>query len=148
MRWLPVLYVAALLLLEPATPVEWPVSFVLIALPLVAAFAHGPVVVGGATVFAAVLEEVLAGTPCCAGREVGYLWDRRYVASYVCTGLVGVLGMILAAHRVRRERTLADVRFVADIAQRVLLRATAPPRTSPPQYVRTAHAAAMATAAV
>ncbi|KOG67149.1 serine/threonine-protein phosphatase [Streptomyces sp. MC1] len=122
MRWLPVLYVAALLLLEPATPVEWPVSFVLIALPLVAAFAHGPVVVGGATVFAAVLEGVLAGTPCCAGREVGYLWDRHYVASYVCTGLVGVLGMILAAHRVRRERTLADVRFVADIAQRVLLR--------------------------
>ncbi|MFJ4525540.1 PP2C family protein-serine/threonine phosphatase [Streptomyces sp. NPDC088810] len=122
MRWLPALYVAVLLLLEPATPVEWPVSFVLIALPLVAAFAHGPVVVGGATVFAVVLEAVLAGTPCCAGREVGYLWDRHYVASYICTGLVGVLGMILAAHRVRRERTLADVRFVADIAQRVLLR--------------------------
>ncbi|MET7433972.1 hypothetical protein ABZT16_34190 [Streptomyces flaveolus] len=113
-----------------------------------AAFAHGPVVVGGATVFAAVLEGVLAGTPCCAGREVGCLWDRHYVASYVCTGLVGALGMILAAHHVRRERTLADVRFVADIAQRVLLRATAPPPTSPPQYVRTAHAAATVTAAV
>ncbi|MEU6594159.1 PP2C family protein-serine/threonine phosphatase [Streptomyces sp. NPDC046881] len=122
MRWLPALYVAGLLLLEPVTPVQWPVSFVLIALPLVAAFAHGPVVVGGATVFAVTLEAVLAGTPCCAGRSVGYLWDRHYVASYICTGLVGVLGMILAAHRVRRERTLADLRFVADIAQRVLLR--------------------------
>ncbi|MGA5039740.1 PP2C family protein-serine/threonine phosphatase [Streptomyces capoamus] len=122
MRWLPALYVAGLLVLEPVTPVEWPVSFVLIALPLVTAFAHGPVAVGGATVFAVVLEGVLAGTPCCAGRAVGYLWDRHYVASYFCTGLVGVLGMILAAHRVRRERTLADVRFVADIAQRVLLR--------------------------
>ncbi|MEU2227511.1 PP2C family protein-serine/threonine phosphatase [Streptomyces sp. NPDC018347] len=122
MRWLPVLYVAALLLLEPVTPVRWPVSFVLIALPLVAAFAHGPLVVAGATVFAIVMEGVLAGTPCCAGRSVGYLWDRHYVAAYVCTALVGVLGTILAAHRVRRERTLADVRFVADIAQRVLLR--------------------------
>ncbi|WP_374114236.1 PP2C family protein-serine/threonine phosphatase [Streptomyces sp. NK08204] len=122
MRWLPVLYVAGVLLLEAVTPVEWPVSFVLIALSLVTAFAHGPVVVGGATVFAVLLEGVLAGTPCCAGRQVGYLWDRHYVAIYVCTALVGILGMMLAAHRVHRERTLADVRFVADIAQRVLLR--------------------------
>ncbi|MEV6837801.1 PP2C family protein-serine/threonine phosphatase [Streptomyces sp. NPDC051133] len=122
LRLLPVLYVVAVLLVEPATPVDWPVSFVLIAVPLVTAFAHGPVVVGAATVFAIVLEGVLAGTPCCAGRSVGYLWDRHYVASYVCTALVGVLGTLLAAHRIRRERTLADVRFVAEIAQRVLLR--------------------------
>ncbi|MEU0007191.1 PP2C family protein-serine/threonine phosphatase [Streptomyces sp. NPDC006314] len=122
MRWLPVLYVAAVLLIEPLTPVDWPVSFVLIALPLVTAFAHGPLVVGGATVFAVLLEGVLAGTPCCAGRAVGYLWDRHYVAAYVCTALVGALGTVLAAHRTHRERTLADVRFVAEIAQRVLLR--------------------------
>ncbi|WP_244184076.1 PP2C family protein-serine/threonine phosphatase [Streptomyces cellostaticus] len=122
MRWLPVLYVVALLLIEPLTPVDWPVSFALIALPLVAAFAHGLVVVAGTTVFAVLFEGVLAGTPCCAGRSVGYQWDRHYVAAYICTVLVGVLGTILAAHRTRRERTLADVRFVAEIAQRVLLR--------------------------
>ncbi|MFJ3714473.1 PP2C family protein-serine/threonine phosphatase [Streptomyces sp. NPDC090057] len=122
MRWLPVLFVAAVLLLEPVTPVQWPVSFVLIALPLVAAFAHRPVVVVAAAAFAVLLEGALAGTPCCAGRQVGYLWERHYVAAYVCTALVGALGTILAAHRIRRERTLADVRFVADIAQRVLLR--------------------------
>ncbi|MEU6465748.1 PP2C family protein-serine/threonine phosphatase [Streptomyces sp. NPDC046976] len=122
MRWLPVFYVAAVLILEPITPVDWPVSFLLVALPLVTAFAHGPYAVAGATVFAVVMEAVLAGTPCCAGRPVGYLWDRHYVADYVCTALVGALGTILAAHRIRRERTLADVRFVADIAQRVLLR--------------------------
>ncbi|MBL1082447.1 serine/threonine-protein phosphatase [Streptomyces actinomycinicus] len=122
MRWLPVFYVVALLLLEPMTPVDWPVSFALIAVPLVTAFAHGPVVVAGATAFAILLEGILAGTPCCAGRAVGYLWERHYVASYICTALVGVLGTILAAHRTHRERTLADVRFVADIAQRVLLR--------------------------
>src|SRR4051794_41691310 len=34
MRWLPVLYVAAVLVIEPVTPVEWPVSFLLVALPL------------------------------------------------------------------------------------------------------------------
>lgn len=122
LRWLPLLFIAGVLLLEPVTPVVWPVSFVLIALPLVAAFAHGPVVVAVATLGAVLLEGILAGTPCCAGRTVGYLWDRHYVASYICTALVGALGTILAAHRIRRERTLADVRFVADIAQRVLLR--------------------------
>ncbi|MEU6665936.1 PP2C family protein-serine/threonine phosphatase [Streptomyces sp. NPDC046727] len=122
MRWLPVLYVVVLLLLEPVTPVQWPVSFALIALPLVTAFAHGPVVVAGTAAFAVFMEGILAGTACCAGRSVGYLWDRHYVASYVCTALVGALGTIVAAHRIRRERTLADVRFVADIAQRVLLR--------------------------
>ncbi|MEH0548873.1 PP2C family protein-serine/threonine phosphatase [Streptomyces sp. B21-105] len=122
MRWLPLLYVVALLLIEPVTPTRWPVSFALIAVPLLAAFAHGPSVVACATVFAVLFEGVLAGTPCCAGRSVGYLWDRHYVASYICTALVGALGTILAAHRIRRERTLADVRFVADIAQRVLLR--------------------------
>ncbi|MFJ3230978.1 PP2C family protein-serine/threonine phosphatase [Streptomyces sp. NPDC086787] len=122
LRWLPVLYVAGLLVLEPITPVQWPVSFILIALPVVAAFSHGPAIVALTTVFAIVFLGVLAGTPCCAGREVGYLWDRHYVAAYICTALVGALGTILAAHRVRRERTLADVRFVAEIAQRVLLR--------------------------
>ncbi|MGW7423991.1 PP2C family protein-serine/threonine phosphatase [Streptomyces sp. NPDC054813] len=122
MRWLPLLYVIGVLLIEPVTPVQWPVSFVLIALPLVTAFAHPPVVVAGATVFGIGLELLLAGTPCCAGRDVGYIWERHYVAAYVCTALVGALGTTLAAHRIRRERTLADVRFVAEIAQRVLLR--------------------------
>ncbi|MFH8217922.1 PP2C family protein-serine/threonine phosphatase [Streptomyces sp. NPDC018057] len=122
LRWLPVGYLAAVLAIEPVTPVDWPVSFLLIALPLVAAYAYGPAAVAAVTVFAIVFEGVLAGTPCCAGRSVGYLWDRHYVANYVCTTLVGVLGTILAVHRMRRERTLATVRSVAETAQRVLLR--------------------------
>ncbi|MFC8714223.1 PP2C family protein-serine/threonine phosphatase [Streptomyces sp. NPDC057197] len=122
LRWLPVGYLAAVLAIEPVTPVDWPVSFLLIALPLVAAYAYGPAAVAAVTVFAMVFEGVLAGTPCCAGRSVGYLWDRHYVANYVCTTLVGVLGTILAVHRMRRERTLATVRSVAETAQRVLLR--------------------------
>ncbi|MEW2491822.1 PP2C family protein-serine/threonine phosphatase [Streptomyces sp. NPDC048411] len=121
MRWLPAFYVAGILVIEPITPVQWPVSFMLIALPVIAAFAHGPVAVAAVTVFAIAFEAVLAGTPCCAGRPVAYVWERHYVAAYLCTALLGVLGTILAAHRVRRERTLATVRFVAEIAQRVLL---------------------------
>ncbi|MEU6093820.1 PP2C family protein-serine/threonine phosphatase [Streptomyces sp. NPDC047079] len=122
LRWLPAIYVAVLLLLEPITPVQWPVSFLLIALPVVAAFSHGPAAVAAITVFAVGFEAVLAGTPCCAGRSVGYVGERHYVASYISTGLVGMLGTILAASRMRRERTLATVRSVAETAQRVLLR--------------------------
>ncbi|MFJ9012530.1 PP2C family protein-serine/threonine phosphatase [Streptomyces canus] len=122
MRWLPAFYVAGVLVLEPITPVQWPVSFLLIALPVVAAYAHRPVGVAAIAVFAVVFEGVLAGTPCCAGRMVGYLWDRHYVGAYICTALVGVLGTIVAVHRTRRERTLATVRSVAETAQRVLLR--------------------------
>ncbi|MFJ3233975.1 PP2C family protein-serine/threonine phosphatase [Streptomyces sp. NPDC086787] len=122
MYWLPYLYVTAVLLLEPVTPVEWPLSFVLMALPLVTAFAYGPVGVAVATVAAILLEMSLAGTRCCANRTVEFLWVRHYVAAYICTALVGTLGAILAAHRIRRDRALADVRYVAEIAQRVLLR--------------------------
>ncbi|MDT0467010.1 PP2C family protein-serine/threonine phosphatase [Streptomyces gibsoniae] len=122
LRWLPAIYVVVLLLLEPITPVQWPVSFLLIALPVVAAYAHGPAFVGAITVFAVGFEAILAGTPCCAGRAVGYIGERHYVASYISTALVGVLGTILAASRMRRERTLATVRSVAETAQRVLLR--------------------------
>lgn len=122
LRWLPVMYVAMVLALEPVTPVDWPVSFLLIALPVIAAYAFGPAAVAVITVIAIVFEGVLAGTPCCAGRTVGYLWERHYVANYLCTVLVGILGTILAVHRMRRERTLATVRSVAETAQRVLLR--------------------------
>jgi serine phosphatase RsbU (regulator of sigma subunit) len=121
-RWLPALYIVAILVLEPITPVDWPVSFLLIALPVIAAFAYGPVGTAGVAIFAVGFEALLAGTPCCAGRAVGYIWERHYVASYVSTTVVGVLGALLAGHRAHRERTLATVRSVAETAQRVLLR--------------------------
>ena len=104
LRWLPVLYVAVVLAIQPVTPVQWPVSFLLIALPVVAAFTLGPAGVAAVTLFTVAFEGVLAGTPCCAGRSVGYLWDRHYVASYLSTALVGALGTALAAHRKRQEK--------------------------------------------
>ncbi|MGW0080088.1 PP2C family protein-serine/threonine phosphatase [Streptomyces sp. NPDC003393] len=146
LRLLPLAYVAGVLAIEPITPVDWPVSFLLTALPLVAAFAYGPAGVAATTVFAVVFEGVLAGTPCCAGRMVGFLWDRHYVANYVCTGLVGVLGTILAAHRRRRERTLATVRSVAETAQRVLLRPV--PRHLGQVFVETLYLSAAAEARI
>ncbi|MFI9721976.1 PP2C family protein-serine/threonine phosphatase [Streptomyces sp. NPDC052396] len=122
MRWLPAALVAGILLLEPITPVEWPVSFLLVALPVVAAFSFGPVSVAAFTVFAVVFEAILAGTPCCAGRPTHVLWERHYVGAYVCTALVGVLGTALAAHRQRQEAHLLHANSVAEALMRTLLR--------------------------
>ncbi|MGK4584818.1 PP2C family protein-serine/threonine phosphatase [Kitasatospora sp. HPMI-4] len=127
MRWLPAVYVAAVLVLEPVTPVRWPVSFLLIALPLVAAFTRGPVGVAAITVFAVGFEAVLAGTPCCAGRVSHDLGERHYVAAYISTALVGLLGAVLATHRRRQEAHLVNANSVAEALMRTLLRPV-PPR--------------------
>ncbi|MGW3012586.1 PP2C family protein-serine/threonine phosphatase [Streptomyces sp. NPDC001219] len=122
MRWLPVAYVVFVLLLETVTPTPWAVSFLLIALPVIAAYSFGPVLVAVATVFAVALEGVLAGTPCCTGHNVHALWENHHVAAYVATGLVGVLGVALAAHRRRQERHLVRAHSVAEALMRTLLR--------------------------
>lgn len=122
MRWLPVAYVVFVLLLETVTPTPWAVSFLLIALPVIAAYTLGPVAVAAATVFAVVLEGVVAGTPCCTGHNIHMLWENHHVAAYVATGLVGALGVALAAHRRRQERDLVRARSVAEALMRTLLR--------------------------
>ncbi|MGE7435964.1 PP2C family protein-serine/threonine phosphatase [Kitasatospora sp. NPDC001175] len=126
-RWLPAAYVAGVLILEPVTPVQWPVSFLLIAVPVIAAFTWGPVGVAGVTAFAVGFEAVLAGTPCCAGRVSHDLWERHYVASYISTALVGLLGAVLATHRKRQEAHLVNANSVAEALMRTLLRPV-PPR--------------------
>ncbi|AWN30141.1 PP2C family protein-serine/threonine phosphatase [Streptomyces sp. NEAU-S7GS2] len=122
MRWLPVAYVVFVLLLETVTPPPWAVSFLLIALPVIAAYTLGPVAVAAATVFAVVLEGVVAGTPCCTGHNIHMLWENHHVAAYVATGLVGALGVALAAHRRRQERDLVRAHSVAEALMRTLLR--------------------------
>lgn len=122
MRWMPAAYVAFVLLLEPLTPVEWPVSFLLIALPVVAAYSYGPVAVAAITVFAAAMEGVLAGTLCCAGRPAHFAFERHYVGAYVSTALVGVLGTALAAHRRHQQARLVHSHSVAEALMRTLLR--------------------------
>ncbi|MFF3748486.1 PP2C family protein-serine/threonine phosphatase [Streptomyces kronopolitis] len=122
MRWLPLAYVVWVLLLEFVTPTPWAVSFLLIALPVTAAYTLGPVAVAAVTVFAMVLEGVLAGTPCCTGHNVHQLWENHHVAAYIATGLVGIVGVALAAHRRRQDRQLVRAHSVAEALMRTLLR--------------------------
>ncbi|AJT69057.3 PP2C family protein-serine/threonine phosphatase [Streptomyces chattanoogensis] len=118
LRWLPLAYVVVVVLLEPVTPTPWPVSFLLVALPVAAAYTLGPVSVAAVTVFAVVLEGVLAGLTCC----IHLLWESHHVAAYISTALVGVLGVALAAHRQRTERHLVRANSVAEALMRTLLR--------------------------
>ncbi|MEU9125524.1 PP2C family protein-serine/threonine phosphatase [Streptomyces sp. NPDC048506] len=122
MRWLPAAYVVTVMLVEMATPTTWAVSFLLIALPVVAAYSLGPVSVAAVTAGALVLEGVVAGTPCCTGHNLHQLWENHHVAAYLATGLVGLLGVALAAHRQRQEQHLVRANSVAEALMRTLLR--------------------------
>ncbi|GAA2644324.1 PP2C family protein-serine/threonine phosphatase [Streptomyces lunalinharesii] len=122
MRWLPGLYVLLVLLLEFVTPTQWAVSSLLIAVPVLAAFTHGPIGVAVVTVFAAGLEGVLAGTPCCTGHNIHQLWGNHYVATYISTLIVGIMGVALAGYRQRQQRHLVQVNSVAEALMRTLLR--------------------------
>lgn len=122
MCWLPAGYIAFVMLLETASPTPWAVSFLLIALPVIAAYALGPVGVAVYTVVGIALEGVVAGTPCCTGHNLHEQWETHHVAAYIATGLVGFLGMALAAHRRRQEQHLVRANSVAEALMRTLLR--------------------------
>ncbi|MFF8899030.1 PP2C family protein-serine/threonine phosphatase [Streptomyces lydicus] len=122
MRWLPLAYLVFVMVLETLTPTDWAVSFLLIALPMVAAYTLGPLGVAAVTLCALVLEGVVAGTPCCTGHNLHQLWETHHVAAYIDTFLVGLLGVALAAHRQRQERHLVRAHSVAEALMRTLLR--------------------------
>lgn len=115
MKWLPFVYVAFVLVLEATLRQEWAVSFFLIALPPIAAYAFGPVAVAAFTVFAILLEGVLAGASY-------HLWETHHVTADIATAVVGVLSTALAAHRTRQERSLVHANSVAEALMRALLR--------------------------
>ncbi|MFD0267310.1 PP2C family protein-serine/threonine phosphatase [Streptomyces sp. NPDC127106] len=115
MRWLPFVYVVIVLLLEITIEKEWAVSLFLVALPAIAAYAFGPVVVASLTVFAILLEGFLAGS-------AHHLWETHHVTADIATAVVGILATALAAHRTRQERSLVHANSVAEALMRALLR--------------------------
>lgn len=115
MRWLPFLYVAFVLLLEVVQQQEWAVSFFLIALPAIAAYAFGPVAVAAFTVVAILLEGFLTAIS-------HHLGETHHVAADIATAVVGVLATALAAHRRSQERHLVHANSVAEALMRALLR--------------------------
>ncbi|MEU7603695.1 PP2C family protein-serine/threonine phosphatase [Streptomyces sp. NPDC041003] len=115
MRWLPFVYVAFVLLLEATLQKEWAVSFFLIVLPAIAAYAFGPVVVAVFTVFSILLEGSLAAIS-------HHLGENHHVTADIATTVVGILSAALAAHRRRQEAHLVHASSVAEALMRALLR--------------------------
>ncbi|MFD7913599.1 PP2C family protein-serine/threonine phosphatase [Streptomyces sp. NPDC059752] len=115
MRWLPFVYLAFVLLLEAVQQQEWAVSFFLIALPAIAAYAFGPVAVAAFTVFAIVLEGFLTAI----SHDLG---ETHHVTADIATAVVGILATALAAHRRNQERHLVHANSVAEALMRALLR--------------------------
>ncbi|MFB7177303.1 hypothetical protein ACFCYI_06320 [Streptomyces sp. NPDC056257] len=112
---MPFVYVAFVLVLEASLRKEWAISFFLIALPAIAAYAYGPVAVAAFTVLAIVLEGTLAAT-------AHHLGENHHVTADIATALVGILATALATHRTRQERSLVHANSVAEALMRALLR--------------------------
>ncbi|WP_432164674.1 PP2C family protein-serine/threonine phosphatase [Streptomyces sp. bgisy031] len=114
-RFLPATLVSADLLLDGTFPQHLAAGFLLIPLPVVAAFAAGPTVTAAFTVLALALEILLAV-------RVGHLAEQHHVAAYVVTALIGIVGAALARQRLRQGRDLVRARTVAEALQNTLLR--------------------------
>nr|WP_244313423.1 PP2C family protein-serine/threonine phosphatase [Streptomyces zinciresistens] len=122
--WLPLVAVAADVAADAALQAREPVSFLLIAVPPLAAATRGP---RGTALSAAVclgLQMVMAA------RRPGHFGEADHIAVYVATVLIGVAGVALAAQRERSRRHLVRANSVAEAMQRTLLHPV-PPRLGP-----------------
>ncbi|QTI50346.1 hypothetical protein JYK04_08224 [Streptomyces nojiriensis] len=90
-------------------------SFFLIALPAIAAYAFGPAAVAAFTALAILLEGSLAAT-------AHHLGETHHVTADIATAVVGILATALAAHRRSQERHLVHANSVAEALMRALLR--------------------------
>ncbi|WP_395296450.1 PP2C family protein-serine/threonine phosphatase [Kitasatospora hibisci] len=113
--WVPVLLVVLDLVFEAVVPGAVAAGFLLIALPVVVAFSHGPTATAAATVGTIALQLVLA-------ERAGHLGEQHHVWVYLSTLLAGITGTALSWQRIRQGRTLRRARTVAETLQRTVLR--------------------------
>lgn len=109
-RIAPAVALVVLVLAQALTPGDVELGYFLAALPPVAAFAYGP---AGTACFAAVVLVLLGAPGIGVGRARGT--DLATVAA------VGLLGVVIAWVRRRRDAQLVTVRTVAEAAQLAIL---------------------------
>ncbi|WJY53209.1 PP2C family protein-serine/threonine phosphatase [Streptomyces chengbuensis] len=122
--WLPLAAVAVDVLAELVVRGREPVSFMLIAVPPLAAATRGP----RGTALSAVV--CLGLQMWMAARRPGHFDEQHHVAVYAATFLIGVASVALAWQRERTRRHLIRAHSVAEAVQRTLLRPV-PPRLGP-----------------
>ncbi|WP_330350676.1 PP2C family protein-serine/threonine phosphatase [Streptomyces sp. NBC_00582] len=114
--WLPLIAVAVDVLMEVIVRGREPVSFVLIAVPPLAAATRGP----RGTALSAVV--CLGLQMWMAARRPGHFAEQHHVAVYVGTLLIGVASVALARQRERTRQHLIRAHSIAEAMQRTLLR--------------------------
>ncbi|MFJ8111296.1 PP2C family protein-serine/threonine phosphatase [Streptomyces sp. NPDC096132] len=116
MWWLPLIAVTFDVLVEVIVRGREPVSFMLIAVPPLAAATRGP----RGTALSAVV--CLGLQMWMAARRPGHFDEQHHVAVYVGTFLIGVASVALARQRKRTRQHLIRANSVAEAMQRTLLR--------------------------
>ncbi|MFF7362262.1 SpoIIE family protein phosphatase [Streptomyces sp. NPDC008125] len=112
----PVLWIVAVSLIDLLAPDDIHLGPLLVAAPAVTASFAGPRTVGLIAVLAA-----LAQTAIGLVRDPGELLSTNHQAQVVALLLVGALLVIFCVLRERRAKELAQVRYVSESAQRVVL---------------------------
>ncbi|MFJ8632322.1 PP2C family protein-serine/threonine phosphatase [Streptomyces sp. NPDC093568] len=119
--WLPLIAVVADVAAELIVRGREPVSFMLIAVPPLAAATRGP----RGTALSAVV--CLGLELWMAARRPGHFDEAHHVAAYIATLLIGIASVALARQRERTRQHLIRANSVAEAVQRTLLRPV--PRT-------------------
>ncbi|WP_369251282.1 PP2C family protein-serine/threonine phosphatase [Streptomyces sp. R41] len=114
--WLPLIAVAIDVLAEVIVRGREPVSFMLIAVPPLAAATRGP----RGTALSAVV--CLGLEMWMAARRPGHFDEQHHVAVYAATFLIGIASVALAWQRERTRQHLIRANSVAEAMQRTLLR--------------------------
>lgn len=114
--WLPLAAVAIDVVAELLVHGREPVSFLLIAVPPLAAATRGPRGTALSTVVCLGLEMWMAG------RRPGHFDEQHLIAIYVATSLTGVASVALSWQRERTRQHLIRADSVAEAMQRTLLR--------------------------
>lgn len=116
MWWLPLAAVLVDVAAELIVRGREPVSFMLIAVPPLAAATRGPRGTAMSTVVCLGLQMWMAA------RRPGHFDEQHHVAMYVATALIGIASVALARQRERTRRHLIRANSVAEAMQRTLLR--------------------------
>ncbi|MFJ7072097.1 PP2C family protein-serine/threonine phosphatase [Streptomyces sp. NPDC098781] len=114
--WLPLAAVVVDVAAEFIVRGREPVSFMLIAVPPLAAATRGPRGTALSTVVCLGLQMWMAG------RRPGHLDEQHHVAAYIATALIGIASVALARQRERARQHLIRANSVAEAVQRTLLR--------------------------
>lgn len=114
--WLPLIVVAVDVLVEVLIGGREPVSFMLVAVPPLAAATRGP----RGTALSAVV--CLGLQMWMAARRPGHFHEQHHMAIYAATFLIGVAAVGLSWQRERTRQHLIQAHSVAEAMQRTLLR--------------------------